>query len=113
VADPRADLFENRFEDFAPSQITEDEEDVYIDLDLDGSSDLDLENPDFTYVSFRSNVVLRWEYTLGSTLFLVWQHGREEDYSDGQFRLGTGLRNLFSADQENTFVIKFNYWLSL
>jgi hypothetical protein len=113
VADPRANLFENRFEDFDPSQVTEDEEDVYIDLDRDGASDIELENPDFTFVSFRSNVVLRWEYTLGSTLFLVWQHGREDDYSDGRFRLGSGLRNLFGADQENTFVIKFNYWLSL
>jgi hypothetical protein len=113
VADPRADLFEDRFEDFDPSQVTKDDEDVYIDLDRDGASDIELENPDFTFVSFRSNVVLRWEYTLGSTLFLVWQHGREDDYSDGQFRLGQGLSNLFSADQENTFVIKFNYWLSL
>lgn len=113
VADPRADRFENRFEDFDPAQVTEDQEDVYIDIDRDGASDIEIENPDFTFVSFRSNVVLRWEYTLGSTLFLVWQHGQEDDYKDGRFRLGSGLRNLFSADQENTFVIKFNYWLSL
>ena len=30
-------------------------------------------NPDFRIRSIRSNVVLRWEYHPGSTLFLVWQ----------------------------------------
>jgi hypothetical protein len=33
-------------------------------------------NPDFTYHSFRTTNVLRWEYRPGSALFVVWQ-GRE------------------------------------
>ena len=28
---------------------------------------------DFRILSFRSNFVLRWEWTAGSTLFLIWQ----------------------------------------
>ena len=35
-------------------------------------------NPDFNYKSFRTTNVLRWEYRPGSTLFVVWQQGREE-----------------------------------
>ncbi|HSP81844.1 MAG TPA: DUF5916 domain-containing protein, partial [Myxococcaceae bacterium] len=42
----------------------------------DGTSSFLLENPDFNLRSFRSNVVLRWEWSPGSTLFLVWQQRR-------------------------------------
>ena len=31
----------------------------------------------FNFQQFRSNVVFRWEYRPGSTLFLVWSQGRE------------------------------------
>ncbi|MCK4751248.1 MAG: hypothetical protein KAT15_29520, partial [Bacteroidales bacterium] len=33
-------------------------------------------NPDFSFMQFRSNLVFRWEYKLGSTLYLVWAHDR-------------------------------------
>jgi hypothetical protein len=65
-------------------------------------------------MSFRSNVVLRWEYVLGSTLFVVWQHGRSGFDNDARFRLGSSLDRLFTAtDARNTLVVKLNYWLSL
>lgn len=35
-------------------------------------------NPNFNSLSFRSNLVLRWEWNPGSTLFLVWQQNRSE-----------------------------------
>jgi hypothetical protein len=84
-----------------------------VDLDRNGTADIHLDNPDFTYVSFRSNVVLRWEYLSGSTLFVVWQHGRSDSTQDGQFRLGNGLSELFRAGARNTLLVKLNYWLSL
>ena len=31
----------------------------------------------FNFQEFRSNVVFRWEYRPGSTLFLVWSQGRQ------------------------------------
>ena len=33
----------------------------------------------FNVQEFRSNVVFRWEYRPGSTLFLVWSQGRQDD----------------------------------
>jgi hypothetical protein len=72
-----------------------------------------LANPDFTVLSLRSNVVLRWEYSLGSTLFLVWQHGRSGFDPDGRFRLGSRVGDLFEAPATNVLMIKLNYWLSL
>ena len=42
-------------------------------------------NPDFNYRSFRTTNVLRWEYRPGSTLFVVWQQGREDGSTHGAF----------------------------
>ena len=34
-------------------------------------------DPDFDRTSVRGNLVLRWEYVRGSTLFLVWDMSQE------------------------------------
>ena len=34
---------------------------------------------DFSFSSLVSNAVLRWEYRPGSTLYLVWTHGRQAE----------------------------------
>ena len=33
-------------------------------------------NPDFSFRQFRSNLVARWEYKPGSSLYVVWSQGR-------------------------------------
>ena len=35
-----------------------------------------LEDRDFRVRSFRSNLVLRWEWRPGSTLYVIWQQDR-------------------------------------
>ena len=42
----------------------------------DGAARFSVANYDFNVRSFRSNVVLRWEYRPGSLLYLVWQQAR-------------------------------------
>ena len=42
----------------------------------DGDAAFVLPNRDFNVLSFRSNLVLRWEWRPGSTLYLVWQQDR-------------------------------------
>ncbi len=112
VADPRAPRFADRFDVFGPDRLMVQDGDIGLDLDRNGTPDIAFSNPDFSYLSFRSNVVLRWEYMLGSTLFLVWQHGRSASDQDGRFRLGPSLSELFRADARNTLLVKVNYWLS-
>ncbi len=46
-----------------------------IDEDVDGNEDYSFRNPDFTFVQFQSNLVVRWEYIPGSEIFLVWSRG--------------------------------------
>jgi hypothetical protein len=114
VADPRAERFADRFDVFRDDRLIRSGTDVAVDLNRDGTPDIDLGNPDFSYLSFRSNLVLRWEYASGSTLFVVWQHGRGHETGDGRFRLGPSLDDLFSAaETRNTFLVKANYWFSL
>jgi hypothetical protein len=56
---------------------------------------------------------MRWEYSPGSTLFLVWNHGRFADSEDPTFRGFDDFGHLLDDPQENTFLVKLNYWISL
>ncbi|NOY77703.1 MAG: carbohydrate binding family 9 domain-containing protein [Calditrichaeota bacterium] len=70
-------------------------------------------SPDFNFKQFRSNLVLRWEYHPGSTLFVVWSQGRT-DYTDiGEFHPNTDFERLFKAQGNHVFLIKLNHWFSL
>jgi hypothetical protein len=68
-------------------------------------------NPDFSFKSLRLNLVFRWEWRLGSTLYLVWTE-RREDYSQSEdLRLGRDLRSLFRSPADNVFMVKMAFWL--
>ena len=69
-------------------------------------------NPDFRYASFRTTNVLRWEYRPGSTVFVVWQQGREDVVEDGRFKGWSGLGDVFNAPAGNVFLVKAAYWLN-
>ncbi|MCY3739065.1 MAG: DUF5916 domain-containing protein, partial [Gemmatimonadaceae bacterium] len=74
------------------------------------------ENPDFHRRSLRSNLVLRWEYGPGSTLFAVWQQSRDRDFDgvrDPRFRPTGDLTRAFADDGDSIFLIKLNRWLGL
>jgi hypothetical protein len=66
-------------------------------------------NPDFRFRSLRSNLVIRWEYRPGSTLFVVWNHGRSGFAANPEFKVLDELGNLFRDDMRNTLLVKFNY----
>jgi hypothetical protein len=68
-------------------------------------------NPDFNFVSFRSNAVLRWEWRPGSTLYVVWAQDRGNSQS---LIRGVGFRDLvnsFGARGDNFFAVKVSYWI--
>ena len=71
------------------------------------------ENADFNYLSFRTTNVLRWEFKPGSTLFVVWQQGRDEGGERGDFRFGRDFRDVFSTPSSNTILVKMAYWLNM
>lgn len=78
----------------------------------DGDTSFTLSNRDFNVRSFRSNVVLRWEWRPGSTLFVVWQQNRASSIATGA-HVGVGdLFESLTARGDNIFAIKTTVWLS-
>lgn len=110
-----ADMFSGRYQTFANSQVTYNPANLTYNFDenQDGISDYTATNPDFNFQQFRSNLVIRWEYRPGSTVFLVWSQGRTNTESDGTFIYGNDMKDLFSIIPYNVFLLKFSYWFSL
>lgn len=77
VTNAVADNLNDRFNEFTNDQIDFDAaSDTYlIDEDQNTTVDYEIGNPDFSFVQFRSNLVVRWEYVPGSEVFLVWSQG--------------------------------------
>jgi hypothetical protein len=90
---PRATRYDDRYQAYADTAVTN--------------------NPGgFNFQQFRSNVVFRWEYRHGSTLFLVWSQGREHSTSiEGPESFMGDFGNLFSRRASDTFLVKLSYWL--
>ena len=70
-------------------------------------------NPDFHNRSLRSNLVLRWEYRPGSTLFFVWSQSRSGYGQKIAFRPLDSLGRSFTDEGTNVFFVKLNYWLGM
>ena len=91
-ATPGAEEYQDRFQPYTPPQGSE---------------------TAFRFTQLRTNAVVRWEYRPGSTMFLVWTHGRQES-DDGSVRQSWSrdYRDLFALHPDNTFLIKIAHWLN-
>lgn len=75
---------------------------------------IDFGRGDFNYKSLNLNLVFRWEYLPGSTLFLVWTQARDRyDTDHGDFDFSRDFSNIFDLPQTNTLLIKANYWWNI
>jgi hypothetical protein len=81
--------------------------------------DLDASAHDFNYASLNLNLVYRWEYRPGSTLYLVWTHSKSR-YDERGMTAGSGSWEnefrpgyLVDTEPENTFLAKLSYWFSI
>jgi hypothetical protein len=115
ITDTHADKFSDRYHVFQANEITYDTANstYLIDENADGTTDYAFGIPDFNFRQFRSNLVIRWEYSPGSTLFLVWSQGRTSSVSNGTFSYLNDMKDLFGVVAHNIFLIKFSYWFSL
>ena len=79
----------------------------------DGANQFSFSNPNFDVRSLRSNLVIRWEWNPGSTLFLVWQQNREQNgFPRGDVGLG-GLAGSFSIPGDHFLAVKASYWIAI
>ncbi len=81
-------------------------------LVTDGPASFTLPNGDFNLRSFRGNVVLRWEWRPGSTVYVVWQQDRLARDPVGTV---VGARDVFramTAPGSQVLLVKTSFWLA-
>jgi hypothetical protein len=77
----------------------------------DGTDIFTLPHVDFNRLSFRSNLVLRWEWLPGSTAFLIWQQSRRQsDDATGRLIVPRDLLDASRSAGDNFLVAKVSYW---
>lgn len=114
ITDSKADELKDRYQFYSEDQIGfQSSWNVYsIDDNTDGTEDYNFYKPDFNVKKFLSNLVARWEYQPGSTVYLVWSQNRSSYASDGTFEMARDIESLFSESAHNIFLIKFSYRLA-
>jgi hypothetical protein len=118
ITSPMAEKYHDRFRVYAPQQLSYDETDNVFraDENSDGTYDYDFEKNDFNFQQFLSNLVIRWEYNPGSSVYLVWSQNRTNENKSGMLDLFNDLGDLFLTDghkPHNVFLIKFSYRFGL
>ena len=104
ITDPLA-FFEDRYVTF-PGFFEEVNGTILLN---EGNSFYRLDRPDFTFVQFRSNLVARWEYRMGSELFLVWSQGLTTGEDPARAFIPSYLDNAFGGGGRNIFLVKWTY----
>jgi len=117
VDQPRAADFDDRFAAYSDEQlrrVTGNGFNFYeVDENLDGTADFAFRDPDFNVKSFRSNLVFRWQYRPGSSVFVVWSRDQGDFVNDGSFDLGRDFGDVFGIPSTNVFLVKIEHWLGL
>ncbi len=111
ITNPHAGKFQNRYSNFESSEINLVNDEYQVTEN--SGTEYTLDNPNYNFRQFRSNLVIRWEYRPGSTLFLVWSQGRTSSASNGHFSFDNDIDNLFNEQAHNVFLIKLSYWLPI
>lgn len=109
VTNPKAELYADRFS-LLNTQFSNNTYEVSA---ANGTPAYSINNPDFTFNQFRSNLVFRWEYRPGSQIFVVWGDERTGSKNESNSTVGQAMRQLSGVLPNNIFLIKVNYWFSL
>ncbi len=111
ITDPQAKNYENRFTVFDPA--FSDGNLLGLDENNDSSPDYYIFKPDFNFHQYRSNLVAKWEYRLGSFIYLVWSSERTGRTDLSEASIGESYGQLTDVFPNNIFLIKLSYWFSL
>ena len=113
ITDSRNERYQNRFHTFTENEISYNgpNDQYQIDENGDGVTDYSFSNPNFDFMQYRSNLVVRWEYKPGSTLFLVWNKELTDNPQNDEFSLSESIRNFLKPENQahNIFLLKFTY----
>ncbi len=112
VTDPMAAKYGDRYRSLG--ELDAEGEGYYlVDEDDDGEDDYYFYDPNFNIQDFNSNLVIRWAYSPGSSIYLVWSQARFHYDQHGEFALGNDMSELFDVEPHNVFLLKINRWINL
>jgi hypothetical protein len=102
--------YEDRYAHISSDNMELNDDDEYmVDDNHDGKTDYTFSKPDFNFGQFRSNMVVRWEYIPGSTLFLVWTQEMNGSFYDSATSGHTSYSFDFPDKAHNIFLVKYTY----
>jgi len=107
VADASNKSPERRYNSLLPIANNKDE------LQNESNQQYTITKPFIKRQEFNSNLVGRWEFRPGSTLYLVWTNTRFADSSQSDESVWRSFGNILKVNSQNVFMIKFSYWFSL
>jgi hypothetical protein len=114
ITSPMASEFRDRFHVYNTGEITLVDNDHYsIHENFGATEDYTISKPDFNVKEFLSNLVIRWEYNPGSSLYLVWSQTRDSSDGTGIMRFDDNMSTLFRERPHNVFLVKFSYRFAL
>ncbi len=110
ITDSRADTYTDRFRHLTGNELVYNiSEEQYLVSDPAGNNLYSFDQPDFNVKEFLSNLVVRWEYAPGSTIFLVWSQNRNQSVQNGNFDLADDMKDLFDHKPYNVFLLKASF----
>jgi hypothetical protein len=116
VTSPTAEEYNDRFELYGSDQLSYNSTLMRysVDENRDGTTDYSFSDPNFNSDAFLSNLVVRWEFSAGSTVYLVWSQNRDYYEREGGFAVWNNVNNLFTNKKPyDVFLIKFSYRFGL
>jgi hypothetical protein len=111
VTNPLSKTYDDRFAVFNNPELIGNSYQLSENNNLD--IDYSIENPDFNFHQFRSNLVAKWEYRLGSFIYFVWSTERTGNTGSSKASITESYKQLRSVYPNNIFLIKLNYWFTL
>jgi len=112
ITNSRADKYTDRFALFDNTELAYvNSDEIYRVSDQTGNPLYTFDQPDFNVKEFLSNMVVRWEYLPGSTIYLVWSQTRNQSVSNGNFNFHNDFTKLFDEKPYNVFLLKMSFRL--
>jgi Domain of unknown function (DUF5916) len=113
VTDTLAEANADRYHLYGADEIAYREGDnSYLVNEAGGGPSYSFANPDFSFRQFRSNLVARWEWRPGSSMYVVWSQGGTAELPTWEASFATNWDELWRTRPDNVFLVKLSYWFS-
>jgi len=113
ATDTLSPVYEQRFHRYGADEISfQPAENAYRVAEAGGGPRYSFANPDFSFRQFRSNLVARWEWRPGSSLYVIWSQGRTSEAPFSQDAFASNWSALWNTRADNVFLVKLSYWFS-